>query len=47
MEEMARVGFLHPDHAPTPEAQLSFPNDLPLASSEARDKLVSSSNIPR
>ncbi len=40
MKEMIRVGFLHPDQAPTPKAQLSFPTDLPLASSEARDKLV-------
>ena len=34
------IGFLHPDHAPTPEAACAFPSTLPLASLETREKIV-------
>jgi hypothetical protein len=39
LDEMAAVGFLHPDHAPTPEAARAFPA-VPLASLEMREKTV-------
>ncbi|MCG8620848.1 MAG: hypothetical protein MJE68_02450 [Proteobacteria bacterium] len=37
---MIEVGFLHPDQAPTPEAQRAFLCDVPLPSSEVREKTV-------
>ena len=37
---MIEVGFLHPDQAPTPEAHLAFPCDVPLPSSKVREKIV-------
>lgn len=40
LEEMVTVGFLHPDHAPTPEAARCFPSQVPLASLETREKAV-------
>ena len=40
LTKMIEVGFLHPDHAPTPEAQRAFPSDVSLASSAVRDKCV-------
>lgn len=40
LKDMVIKGFLHPDQAPTPTAQQAFPSDVPLASSEMRDKLV-------
>ena len=39
-EFLIEVGFLHPDQAPTPEAHLAFPCDVPLPSSEVREKTV-------
>ena len=40
LDEMAMIGFLHPDHAPTPEAARAFPTSIPLASAERREKTV-------
>ncbi len=40
LDEMVRIGFLHPEHAPTPEAARAFPSNLPLASLETRQKTV-------
>lgn len=40
LNDMIAVGFLHPDQAPTPDAQKAFPDDIPLASSAIRSKLV-------
>lgn len=40
LKEMGISGFLHPSDAPTPAAQLAFPSDIPLASSEMREKLI-------
>lgn len=40
LEEMVTAGFLHPDHAPTPEAARSFPSHVALASLETREKTV-------
>ena len=40
LRDMIGLGFLHPDQAPTPDAQKAFPTDVPLASSAARSKLV-------
>ena len=40
LDKMCRNGFLHPDHAPTPDAQRCFPSDVPLVPLETRDKLV-------
>ena len=37
LKNMIEEGFLHPDQAPTPEA---FPCDVPLPSSEVREKTV-------
>lgn len=37
---MIEFGFLHPEQAPTPEAQLAFPNDVALASTITREKTV-------
>ena len=38
LKKMIEVGYIHPEQAPTPEAQRAFPNDAPLASSETREK---------
>lgn len=40
LEDMISVGFLHPSQAPTPDSQRAFPSNVPLASEEARSKLV-------
>lgn len=40
LKEMVKVGFLHPNQAPTPDAQRAFPSDVPLMSSELRDEVV-------
>ena len=40
LKQVIEVGFLHPDQAPTPEAQRAFPCDVPLPSSEVREKTV-------
>ena len=40
LEEMIKVGFLHPELAPNAEAQQAFPKEVPLASSERRSKTV-------
>ena len=40
LRDMIGLGFLHPDQAPTLDAQKAFPTDVPLASSESRSKLV-------
>ena len=37
---MCKIGFLHPDEAPTPTAQSAFPQDIALASSEQRQKTI-------
>lgn len=40
LNSMIQCGFLHPDHAPTDDAQLAFPKDQPLASAEERAKTI-------
>lgn len=40
LNDIIAVGFLHPDQAPTPDAQKAFPTDVPLASLAMRSKLV-------
>ena len=40
LSKMAESGFLHPDHAPTPEAARAFPVSIPLPSTERREKTV-------
>ena len=40
LREMVELGFLHPDQAPTPEAAAAFPTDIPLPSTETRNKTV-------
>ena len=40
LKKMVEIGFLHPEQAPTPEAQLAFPKDVPLASVDRRAKTV-------
>lgn len=40
LRTMAEIGFLHPDHAPTPEAARAFPVSVPLPSTEQRAKTV-------
>ena len=37
---MVELGFLHPDQAPTPEAAAAFPTDVPLPSTETRNRTV-------
>ena len=37
---MAEIGFMHPDHAPTPEAARAFPAWVPLPSTESCAKTV-------
>ena len=39
-EEMAKIGFIHPDQAPTPASARSFPSDIPLPSTKSRNKTV-------
>ena len=34
LRRLVEIGFLHPDQAPTPEAAIVFPSDVPLASIE-------------
>ena len=40
LRRLVEIGFLHPDQAPTPEAAIVFPSDVPLASIETREKSV-------
>ena len=40
LQEMAKIGFVHPDHAPTPKSARTFPTDVSLPSTEARGKTV-------
>lgn len=40
VRKMIETGFLHPEQAPTPEAQSAFPHDVPLASTGTREKAV-------
>ncbi len=40
LRQMIQTGFLHPEHAPTPESQAAFPYDVPLASADTREKTV-------
>ena len=40
LNKMAEIGFLHPDHAPTPEAARAFPVSIPLPSTERRVKTI-------
>ena len=40
LKRMIEVGYLHPDQAPTPDAQRAFPSDVPLPSCEVREKTV-------
>ena len=40
LRRLVQIGFLHPDQVPTPEAAIAFPSDVPLASTETREKSV-------
>ena len=40
LRKMIELGFLHPEQAPTPEAEAAFPKDVPLTSTEVREKSV-------
>ena len=40
IKKMIEVGYLHPDQAPTPEAQRAFPATIPLPPMESREKTV-------
>lgn len=40
LKKMAELGFVHPDNAPTPESARAYPCDVPLPSTETRDKTV-------
>ena len=40
LRRLVEIVFLHPDQAPTPEAAIAFPSDVPLASTETREKTV-------
>ena len=40
LNKMAEIGFLHPDHAPTPETARAFPVSIPLPSTERLERTV-------
>lgn len=40
LRKLAEIGFVHPDQAPTPESARAFPSDVPLQSTEVRNKTV-------